>query len=139
MPVIPNDGDENGNNGSGGGINSGLSDFGFDFSAISLNGDYGSYFDGQHVICTIDKSEFRVAFSLMAQISKSDFGIFYGVVPHSDADKSALHSKHSGAGGRQPLYVLPAVYVTQKSKPAPSGGGENNGGGTGENSGDVIP
>lgn len=44
MPVIPNDGDENGNN--GGGVNSGLSDFGFDFSAISLNGDYGSYFDG---------------------------------------------------------------------------------------------
>ena len=75
----------------------------------------------------------------MAQISKSDFGIFYGVVPHSDADKSALHSKHSGAVGRQPLYVLPAVYVTQKPKPAPSGTGENNGGSSSENNGDVVP
>lgn len=132
MPVVLPD-DENSN--SGGGINSGTSDFGFDFTAISLNGDCGSYFDGQHVICTIDKSEFRVAFSLMAQISKSDFGIFYGLVPHSDADKSALNSKHSGADGRQPLYVLPAVYVMQKPNSAPSDG-ENNGG---ENSGDVVP
>ena len=114
------------------------------FSAISLNGDCGSYFDGSSVICTIDKSEYKVAFSIMAQISKSDFGIFYGVVPADGATSGIPRLTHSGAVNRPPLYILPAVYVMLKSvkkddnngsvpPPPPPSGGEDSGGGSGEN------
>lgn len=103
------------------------------FSAISLNGDCGSYFDGSSVICTIDKSEYKVAFSIMAQISKSDFGIFYGVVPADGATNGIPRLTHSGASGRPPIYILPAVYVMLKPlKPASNeGGGSDSGGGSG--------
>ena len=111
------------------------------FSAISLNGDCGSYFDGSSVICTIDKTEYKVSFSFMAQISKSDFGIFYGVVPADGATDGISRLTHSGATNRPPVYILPAVYVMLKpSKPASNGGGgssqsgENSeSGGSGEN------
>ena len=115
------------------------------FSAISLNGDCGSYFDGSSVICTIDKTEYKVAFSIMAQISKSDFGIFYGVVPAAGVTDGISHLTHSGASGRPPIYILPAVYVMLKKvengnnnggvtpPPPPSSGGEDSGDGSGEN------
>ena len=100
------------------------------FSAISLNGDCGSYFDGSSVICTIDKTEYKVSFSFMAQISKSDFGIFYGVVPAEGATNGIPRLTHSGASGRLPIYILPAVYVVLKpSKPASSEGGGSDSGG----------
>ena len=104
-----------------------------DVLEFSLNGDCGSYLDGQIVVCTIDKSEYKVAFSLMAQISKSDFGIFYGVVPVDGSATSSVNDKHSGASNRLPIYILPAVYVMVK-KPQ-SSSGDNNGGGSGENGG----
>ena len=113
------------------------------FSAISLNGDCGSYFDGSSVICTIDKAEYKVSFSFMAQISKSDFGIFYGVVPADGATDGISRLTHSGAANRPPIYILPAVYVTPKVvkkddsngsvPPPPPSGGEDNSGGSGEN------
>ena len=114
------------------------------FSAISLNGDCGSYFDGSSVICTIDKAEYKVSFSFMAQISKSDFGIFYGVVPADGATDGISRLTHSGAANRPPIYILPAVYVTPKvvkkddsngsvPPPPPPSGGEDNSGGSGEN------
>ena len=116
------------------------------FSAISLNGDCGSYFDGSVVVCTIDKTEYKVSFSFMAQISKSDFGIFYGVVPADGATNGIQRLTHSGASGRPPIYILPAVYVMLKKvengnnsggvvppPPPPSSGGEDSGGGSGEN------
>lgn len=112
------------------------------FSQISLNGDYGSFFDGETVICTIDKRDYVVRFSIMAQISKSDFGIFYGVT--GDIPESHVSDKHSGAELRSPIYILPAVYVMPKTAkkdnnsggvtpppPPPSQGSE--GGGSGEN------
>nr|WP_314088325.1 hypothetical protein [uncultured Campylobacter sp.] len=104
------------------------------FSAISLNGDCGSYFDGSAVICTIDKTEYKVSFSFMAQISKSDFGIFYGVVPVDGATDGISRLTHSGAANRPPVYILPAVYVMLKpSKPASNeGGGSDSGGGSGQ-------
>ena len=108
------------------------------FSAISLNGDCGSYFDGSVVVCTIDKAEYKVSFSFMAQISKSDFGIFYGVVPIDGAPNGNAHFNHSGASGRPPIYILPAVYVMLKpSKPASNegGGGSSQGGASGEGGG----
>ena len=138
--------------GSGDDIPSGGSFDDLAFSAISLNDDCGSYFDGSSVICTIDKSEYKVAFSIMAQISKSDFGIFYGVVPADGATSGIPRLTHSGAANRPPLYILPAVYVMLKSvkkddnngggvtppppppPPPPSGqGSEDSGGGSGEN------
>ena len=95
-----------------------------DVAQFSLNGDYGSYFDGQPVICTIDKTEYDVAFSFMAQISKSDFGIFYGVIPASLRSGSLMNNIHSDAVGRSPIYILPAVYLMPKPpKPASSEGG----------------
>ena len=97
------------------------------FSAISLNGDCGSYFDGSAVICTIDKTEYKVSFSFMAQISKSDFGIFYGVVPADGATDGISRLTHSGAANRPPLYILPAVYVMLKPKPASNGSGQSGG------------
>jgi len=111
---------------------------------ISLNGDCGSYFDGSSVICTIDKAEYKVSFSFMAQISKSDFGIFYGVVPADGATDGISRLTHSGAANRPPIYILPAVYVTPKvvkkddsngsvPPPPPPSGGEDNSGGSGEN------
>ena len=117
------------------------------FSAISLNGDCGSYFDGSSVICTIDKTEYKVSFSFMAQISKSDFGIFYGVVPADGATNGIPRLTHSGAANRPPLYILPAVYVMLKSvkkddnngggvtppPPPPPSQGSEGGGGNGEN------
>jgi hypothetical protein len=114
------------------------------FSVISLNGDCGSYFDGSSVICTIDKAEYKVSFSFMAQISKSDFGIFYGVVPADGATDGISRLTHSGAANRPPIYILPAVYVTPKvvkkddsngsvPPPPPPSGGEDNSGGSGEN------
>ena len=117
--------------GSGDDIPSGGSSDDFAFSAISLNGDCGSYFDGSSVICTIDKTEYKVAFSIMAQISKSDFGIFYGVVPADGVINGIPRLTHSGAANRPPLYILPAVYVMLKPKPASSGGGSGH---SGENS-----
>ena len=112
------------------------------FSAISLNGDCGSYFDGSSVICTIDKAEYKVSFSFMAQISKSDFGIFYGVVPADGATNGIPRLTHSGASGRLPVYILPAVYVMPKpSKPSSGEGGgssqsgENSEGGGGSQGG----
>lgn len=107
------------------------------FSAISLNGDCGSYFDGSSVICTIDKTEYKVSFSFMAQISKSDFGIFYGVVPADGVTNGIPRLTHSGASGRPPIYILPAVYVMLKpSKPASSeGGGGSQGGASSEGGG----
>ena len=127
--------------GSGDDIPSGGVSDGLAFSAISLNGDCGSYFDGSSVICTIDKTEYKVSFSFMAQISKSDFGIFYGVVPADGATDGISRLTHSGATNRPPVYILPAVYVMLKpSKPASNGGGgssqsgENSeSGGSGEN------
>ena len=104
-----------------------------DVLQFSLNGDCGSYLDGQTVVCTIDKSEYKVVFSLMAQISKSDFGIFYGVVPVDGSVTSSVNDKHSGASNRLPLYILPAVYAVAK-KPQ-SSSGDNNGGSTGDGSG----
>lgn len=102
------------------------------FSAISLNGDCGSYFDGSSVICTIDKAEYKVSFSFMAQISKSDFGIFYGVVSTDGATSGIPRLTHSGAANRPPVYILPAVYVMQKpSKPASNEGGGSDSGGQG--------
>ena len=83
------------------------------FSQISLNGDYGSFFDGETVTCTIDRRDYVVRFSIMAQISKSDFGIFYGVT--GDIPESHVSDKHSGAELRSPIYILPAVYVVPKS------------------------
>lgn len=103
-----------------------------DVSQFSLNGDCGTFFDGQTVICTIDKKEYTVAFSFMAQISKSDFGIFYCVVVPTDFSAPAIHS---GALGRLPLYILPAVYVVSKSKPASNEGSNSQGGASGEGSG----
>ena len=100
-----------------------------DVLEFSLNGDCGSYLDGQIVVCTIDKSEYKVACSLMAQISKSEFGIFYGVVPVDGSTTSSVNDKHSGASNRLPLYILPAVYVVAKKSQSSSG--DNNGGGTG--------
>ena len=138
--------------GSGDDIPSGGFSDDLPFSAISLNGDCGSYFDGSSVICTIDKTEYKVSFSIMAQISKSDFGIFYGVVPADGVTAGISHLTHSGAANRPPVYILPAVYVMPKPKPAssegggsdsggvvppppppPSSGGEDSGGGSGEN------
>lgn len=95
----------------------------FDVAQFSLNGDYGSYLDGQPVICTIDKNEYFVSFSFMAQISKSDFGIFYGVLPASSGSGYPINNSHSGASGRGPIYILPAVYLMPKPKPASSEGG----------------
>lgn len=105
------------------------------FSAISLNGDCGSYFDGSSVICTIDKTQYKVAFSIMAQISKSDFGIFYGVVPADGATNGIPRLTHSGANGRPPIYILPAVYVMPKPKPSSNEGGDSSQGGAGGDSG----
>lgn len=131
--------------GSGDDIPSGGSSDDLAFSAISLNGDCGSYFDGSSVICTIDKTEYKVAFSIIAQISKSDFGIFYGVVPADGVTDGISRLTHSGAANRPPIYILPAVYVTPKvvkkddnngsvpPPPPPPSGGEDNGGGSGEN------
>ena len=122
--------------GSGDDIPSGGASDGLAFSVISLNGDCGSYFDGSVVVCTIDKSEYKVAFSIMAQISKSDFGIFYGVVPADGAPSGNAHFNHSGAANRPPVYILPAVYVMLKpSKPASSEGGSGQGGASGEGGG----
>jgi hypothetical protein len=120
--------------GSGDDIPSGGSSDDLAFSAISLNGDCGSYFDGSSVICTIDKTEYKVSFSFMAQISKSDFGIFYGVVPADGATDGIPSLTHSGAANRPPVYILPAVYVMLKpSKPASNeGGGSDSGGGSGQ-------
>lgn len=115
------------------------------FSQISLNGDCGSFFDGEMVTCTVDKRDYVVRFSIMAQISKSDFGIFYGVT--GDIPENPVHNKHSGAELRSPIYILPAVYVMPKSvkkdnnsgggvtppPPPPSSSGEDSGGGSGEN------
>ena len=116
------------------------------FSQISLNGDCGSFFDGETVICTVDKRDYVVRFSIMAQISKSDFGIFYGVT--GDISENSVSNKHSGAELRSPIYILPAVYVMPKSvkkdnnsgggvtpppPPPPPSGGEDSGGGSGEN------
>lgn len=133
--------------GSGDDIPSGGSSDDLAFSAISLNGDCGSYFDGSSVICTIDKTEYKVSFSFMAQISKSDFGIFYGVVPADGATDGISRLIHSGAANRPPIYILPAVYVMLKpSKPASNEGGgsgqsgENSeGGGSGENGDNPKP
>ena len=116
------------------------------FSQISLNGDCGSFFDGETVTCTVDKRDYVVRFSIMAQISKSDFGIFYGVT--GDIPENHVSDKHSGAELRSHIYILPAVYVMPKSvkkdnnsgggvtppppPPPPSGGGDS-GGGSGEN------
>ena len=134
--------------GSGDDIPSGGASDGLAFSAISLNGDCGSYFDGSVVVCTIDKTEYKVSFSFMAQISKSDFGIFYGVVPSDGATNGIPRLTHSGAANRPPIYILPAVYVMLKpSKPASNEGGggsgqsgENSeGGGSGENGEDPKP
>lgn len=123
--------------GSGDDIPSGGSSDDLAFSAISLNGDCGSYFDGSSVICTIDKTEYKVSFSFMAQISKSDFGIFYGVVPADGAPGGNAHFNHSGASNRPPVYILPAVYVMLKpSKPASNeGGGGSQGGASSEGGG----
>ena len=115
------------------------------FSQISLNGDCGSFFDGETVTCTVDKRDYVVCFSIMAQISKSDFGIFYGVI--GDIPENPVHNKHSGAELRSPIYILPAVYVMSKSvkkdnnsgggvtppPPPPPSSGEDSGGGSGEN------
>ena len=101
-------------------------------SQFSLNGDYGSVFDGQTVICTIDKKEYTILFSFMAQISKSDFGIFYGVNVPLDSSIPPVNTAHSGANGRFALYLLPAVYVMPKPKPASNEGGGS--GQSGENS-----
>ena len=115
------------------------------FSQISLNGDYGSFFDGETVTCTVDKRDYVVRFSIMAQISKSDFGIFYGVT--GDIPENPASDKHSGAELRSPIYILPAVYVAPKvvkkdnnggggvtpPSPPPSSSGEDSGGGSGEN------
>ncbi len=115
------------------------------FSQISLNGDCGSFFDGETVICTVDKRDYVVRFSIMAQISKSDFGIFYGVT--GDIPESHVSDKHSGAELRSPIYILPAVYVMPKKAengnnsgggvtpppPPPPSGVEDSGGGSGEN------
>ena len=108
------------------------------FSQISLNGDCGSFFDGETVTCTIDKRDYVVRFSIVAQISKSDFGIFYGVT--GDIPENPVSDKHSGAELRSPIYILPAVYVMPKPKSASSGGGgsqsgENSEGGGGSDSG----
>ena len=131
--------------GSGDDIPSGGPSDDLAFSAISLNGDCGSYFDGSVVVCTIDKTEYKVSFSFMAQISKSDFGIFYGVVPADGSTDGISRLTHSGASGRPPIYILPAVYVTPKvvkkddnngsvpPPPPPSSGGEDNSSGSGEN------
>lgn len=114
------------------------------FSQISLNGDCGSFFDGETVTCTVDKRDYVVCFSIMAQISKSDFGIFYGVT--GDIPENPVHNKHSGAEFRSPIYILPAVFVMPKvfkndnnsggvvppPPPPPSSGGDS-GGGSGEN------
>ena len=120
------------------------------FSAISLNGDCGSYFDGSSVICTIDKTEYKVSFSFMAQISKSDFGIFYGVVPADGATDGIPRLTHSGAANRPPVYILPAVYVMLKKvengnnnggvtpPPPPPSQGSEGGGGNGENTEIVV-
>ena len=122
--------------GSGDDIPSGGSSDDLAFSAISLNGDCGSYFDGSSVICTIDKTEYKVSFSFMAQISKSDFGIFYGVVPDVGVTNGIPRLTHSGASGRPPIYILPAVYVMPKPKPTSNeGGGNNSGSASGEGSG----
>ena len=51
--------------GSGDDIPSGGASDGLAFSAISLNGDCGSYFDGSVVTCTIDKTEYKVSFSFI--------------------------------------------------------------------------
>ena len=83
-------------------------------SDFSLNGDCGSYLDGEAVVCTIDKTEYVVMFSFMAQISKSDFGIFYGVGPLASGAPSP-NPNHSGASGRPPIYILPAVYVAPRT------------------------
>lgn len=109
------------------------------FSQISLNGDCGSFFDGETVICTIDKRDYVILFSIVAQISKSDFGIFYGVT--GDIPENPVSDKHSGAELRSPIYILPAVYVMPKPKSASSGGGgsqsgENSKGGGGQGSGE---
>ena len=118
-----------------------------DVYQFSLNGDHGSYFDGQTVVCTIDKADYIIRFSIMAQISKSDFGIFYAVEPLS-AGTSSINDKHSGAVNRPPVYILPAVYLMPKKvengsnnggvppppPPPPSGGG-----GSGENGDDPKP
>lgn len=142
--------------GSGDDIPSGGASDGLAFSAISLNGDCGSYFDGSVVTCTIDKTEYKVSFSFMAQISKSDFGIFYGVVPTDGAPDGSSHFHHSGAANRPPVYILPAVYVMLKPSksassegggnnsggvvpPPPPSGSEDNGGGSGENGEDPKP
>ena len=116
------------------------------FSQISLNGDCGSFFDGETVTCTVDKRDYVVRFSIMAQISKSDFGIFYGVT--GDIPENPVHNKHSGAELRSPIYILPAVYVMPKivkkdnnsgggvtppPPPPPPSSGEDSGGGSGEN------
>ena len=106
--------------------------------SFSLNGDYGSYLDGQSVICTVDKSEHVVIFSFMAQISKSDFGIFYGVEPIFDLGSgSSENMSHSGASVRPPIYILPAVYVIPKpkQKPASSEGSGSQGGASSEGGG----
>ena len=118
-----------------------------DVYQFSLNGDHGSYFDGQTVVCTIDKADYIIRFSIMAQISKSDFGIFYGVVPTDSAPDGNSHFNHSGAVNRPPVYILPAVYLMPKKvengsnnggvpppPPPPSGGG-----GSGENGDDPKP
>lgn len=99
------------------------------FSQISLNGDCGSFFDGETVTCTIDKRDYVILFSIVAQISKSDFGIFYGVT--GDIPENPVSDKHSGAELRSPIYILPAVYVMPKLKSASSGGGGSQ---SGENS-----
>ncbi|EMG31070.1 hypothetical protein, partial [Campylobacter showae] len=112
-----------------------------DISQFSLNGDCGTFFDGESVICTIDKREYTVAFSFMAQISKSDFGIFYCVIVPVDPAVPPVNSGHSGALSRSPLYILPSVYVM--AKPVASGngggGGVGGGGGSGENGDDPRP
>lgn len=114
------------------------------FSQISLNGDCGSFFDGETVTCTVDKRDYVVLFSIMAQISKSDFGVFYGVT--GDIPENHVSDNHSGAAGRSPIYILPAVYVMPKSvkkdnnsgggvtpPPPPPSSGQGSEGGGGEN------
>jgi|GEM_PF-3103450 hypothetical protein len=100
-----------------------LSNIDLDVRSFSLNGDYGSFFDGARVVCTIDKSVYQVAFSFLAQISKSDFGIFYCVVPlDTGGSATVISDKHSGANDRSYVYFLPAVYVMPESESPANGG-----------------
>ena len=95
-----------------------LSNIDLDVRSLSLNGDYGSFLIVLGLFALLIK-----AFSFLAQISKSDFGIFYCVVPlDTGGSATVISDKHSGANDRSYVYFLPAVYVMPESESPANGG-----------------